>query len=146
MIPDSVLETIMLAGQSDNSRSSSFRKMGWLMLFTVLLWGVMSGPAYWVRGVSALEGLSYAALLCLIPGWVVVYVTSRYPDGGSQAGMVLLGTGLRMAFVLIGMVMLSSRRPDLGLYEFQVWLILFYLAFLVIETAMVVKNLESKEN
>lgn len=133
----------MLARQSDNTKTAAFLKMGWLLLVTMLLWGVMSGPAYWLRGGLALEGLAYAGLFCLIPGWVVVYVTSRYPDAGSQGGMVLLGTGLRMAFVLVGMVMLQSQRPDLGRYEFQLWLIFFYLAFLVIETLMVVKSLET---
>lgn len=141
----------MLARQPDHpeasdSQQSAFRKMLWLLLITVVLWIFMSVPAYWVRGTLALEGLTYASLLCLIPGWVVVYVTSRYPDAGSQGGMVLLGTGLRMAFVLIGMVLLRSRRPDFGHYEFQLWLILFYLAFLVIETLMVVKSIESKDN
>ncbi len=117
--------------------------MGAMLLFACGLWALLAGPAYWSRGVIALEGLTYATLLCLAPGWVVVYVTARYPECGSQATAVLMGTGLRMAFVLVGMVMLQNMRPEFGHYEFQLWLILSYMAFLFLETLMLVKQTDS---
>lgn len=125
---------------SGHASQDALRKIAVLSAAAVGLWLVLSGPAYWLGGTAGLEGLTYAALLCLVPGWLVVYVTSRYPEAGTQATAVLLGTGLRMAFVLIGTIMLQGSRPDLGFREFVVWLICFYLAFLGLETAMLVKR------
>ncbi|MDC0308337.1 MAG: hypothetical protein P8M30_03830 [Planctomycetaceae bacterium] len=125
---------------SHNSLNTAFRRMGFMLLAACGFWLLFAGPAYWSRGTLALEGLTYASLLCLVPGWVVVYVTARYPDSGSQATAVIMGTGLRMAFVLVGMVTLRGLRPEFGHYEFQLWLILFYMAFLFLETLMLVKQ------
>ena len=125
---------------ADNTLSTALRKLALITAAAVGLWLLMAGPAYGLRGLLALEGLTYAGLLCLVPGWVVVYVTCRYPESGSQGAAILLGTGLRMAFVLVGMVMLRNLRPELGHYEFQLWLIIYYIAFLVLETLMIVKQ------
>ena len=135
----------MTVPATENSLATALRKMSLLLSIAAALWLVLAGPAYWLRGTLALEGLSYAVLLCLVPGWLVVYVTTRYPEAGSQATAVLLGTGLRMAFVLIGMVTLKKTRPDLGHYEFQLWVILSYLAFLAVETVMIVKYTQDQE-
>jgi uncharacterized membrane protein YadS len=135
----------MTVSATDRSLATALRKMSLLLSIAGVLWLVLAGPAYWLRGTLALEGLSYAVLLGLVPGWLVVYVTTRYPEAGSQGTAVLLGTGLRMAFVLIGMTMLRSLRPDLGHYEFQLWVILSYLAFLVVETVMIVKYTQDQE-
>lgn len=125
---------------------SATRQTGWLLVAAILMWLISSGPAYWLRGSLALEGLTYAGLLCLLPGLFVVYVTSRFPGAGSPSTGVLLGTGLRMAFVLIGMVVIRNIRPEMGHYEFQLWLVLYYLAFLMIETVIVVKSIDTQEN
>lgn len=122
------------------SQMSATRQAGLLLLVAISMWVVCSGPAYWLRGSLALEGLAYAGVLCLIPGLFVVYVTSRFSGGGSPSTGVLLGTGLRMAFVLIGMVIIRNLRPEMGHYEFQLWLVLDYLAFLVVETVIIVKS------
>jgi len=131
---------------SENSLNTAFRRMGLMLLAACGFWVLFAGPAYWLRGTLALEGLTYASLLCLIPGWVVVYVTARYPESGSQATAVLMGTGLRMAFVLVGMVTLKDLRPEFGHYEFQLWLILYYMAFLFLETLMIVKQNDNTNN
>ena len=125
---------------------SARAKIGVLLAAAGVMWLLMAGPAYWLRGTLGLEGLTYAGLLCLVPGWLVVYVATRYPDAGSQGNAVLLGTGLRMAFVLIGMLVIRDLRPDLGHYEFQLWLILYYLAFLFVETLLVVKYTGAQKN
>ena len=125
---------------SDHSLNTALRRMGFMLLVACGMWALFAGPAYMLRGTLALEGLTYATLLCLVPGWVVVYVTARYPECGSQATAVIMGTGLRMAFVLVGMVMLKNMRPEFGHYEFQFWLILSYMAFLFLETLMLVKQ------
>jgi len=114
------------------------RKIGLLTLVAALMWGAQAYFAYTFAGSDGLEGSAYAAFICLLPGWLVVYVTSRYPDAGSQASAVLLGTGLRMAFVLVGAVVLVKTKPGWGLQEFYVWLLIDYLVFLGLETVMLV--------
>jgi hypothetical protein len=131
---------------TEHSQISAARQTGLLLLVAISMWVLCAGPAYWLRGSLALEGLTYAGILCLIPGLVVVYVTSRFPGGGSPGTGVLLGTGLRLAFVLIGMVMIQNLRPELGHYGFQLWLILYYLAFLTVETLIVIKSTETQDN
>ena len=131
---------------TEHTQISAARQTGWLLLVAILMWVVCSGPAYWLRGLLALEGLTYAGIICLVPGLVVVYVISQFPGGGSPATGVLLGTGLRMAFVLVGLVTLQNLRPELGHYEFQLWLIFYYLAFLAVETLIVVKSTDIQES
>ena len=54
--------------------------------------------------------------------------------GGSQATLVLAAGGLRMFFVLLGALAAKFVVTGYGLKEFFVWLILFYLFTLALET------------
>lgn len=114
------------------------RKLGLLSIIGLLIWGVQLAPAWALGGSEGVEGATCAAILCLLPGWLVVYLTARYPDAGSPLMALLLGMGLRMACVLIGTVVLLDVRPGWGIREFYAWLLVDYFAFLAIETAMVV--------
>jgi hypothetical protein len=111
----------------------------WLALATGGLWVLLLGPAWLVAGRDALIGLSAAAVLCSIPGFVVFWVASIYGPAGAQVPLVILGgTVLRMLFVFLGMVIVQSAAPRLGLREFVVWLLVFYVALLAVETLLVV--------
>lgn len=92
-----------------------------------------------MAGTKGLEGLTYAALLCLIPGWIVFFAASRCADSTRMAMVALGGTGLRLLFVLVGALVLKDSRPDLGFREFQIWLVAFYLAMLFVETLLAVR-------
>ena len=87
-----------------------------------------------------MEGLAYAALLCLAPGWLVFFLAGRYRLANSQASTVVLaGNAVRMLFVLSGLLVVRSLRPHLGFYEFLIWLVVFYLATLLLETLLLVR-------
>ena len=101
------------------------------MILYVLL---VSGLSFAVAGWKGVEGLMYASLLCLIPGWLTVFVGDILKHRESSAYIVLVGTGFRMLFVLVGMVAIKSLRSDLGFREFTVWLIVSYLVALALET------------
>lgn len=101
------------------------------MILYVLL---ASGLSFAVAGWRGVEGLVYASLLCLIPGWMTVFVGDILKHRESSAYIVLVGTGFRMLFVLVGMVAIRSLRPDFGFREFTVWLIVSYLVALALET------------
>lgn len=114
------------------------RKLGLLGVIAILLLGIQLTPAWALAGLEGIEGAACATFLCLLPGWLVVYITSRYPNAGSPGMALLLGTGLRMVFVLAGTIVLMDARPGWGIREFYAWLLFDYFAFLAIETAMVV--------
>jgi hypothetical protein len=116
------------------------RESGILTGATLLFWVLLAYPAWRLGGQPGIEGLTFAALLCLVPGWLVFFVSSRYRVGSAQAIAVLMGTTLRLMFVLFGAFILTSVRKNLGFREFLVWLIVFYLATLTIETWLVLKR------
>jgi hypothetical protein len=107
---------------------------------TVGFWLLLAGPAMWLAGSAGLEGLTIAAAICLVPGWLVFLFASGYGSPNFQAVAVLGGMLLRMAFVLVGTVAVYVARPDLRFREFFVWLLVFYLATLAVETALILKG------
>ena len=76
-------------------------------------------------------------LLCLVPGWMTIYAGDLLKLRDLSAYVVLIGTGLRMMFVLIGFIAVAMFRPDLDLREFAVWVVASYLVALALETWMV---------
>lgn len=112
---------------------------GLLSAIAGVVWLACAGPAYWLAGTLGLEGLSYAALLCLAPGWLVFWLASRYGAANSQSIVVLLGTGLRLVFVLVGVLTIRSVRPELQFREFLVWVVVYYLSMLLAETLLLTR-------
>lgn len=105
------------------------------------MWVLLVAPASWLAGAAGVEGLTWAAAICLVPGWIAMYLASRNPRAGPQAVAAILGaTGLRMAFVLFAVLLMRFVRPELGLREFIVWLLVFYLATLTAETLLVLRK------
>ncbi|MGC1272434.1 MAG: hypothetical protein WBC44_01915 [Planctomycetaceae bacterium] len=98
-------------------------------------WLVLAGPAWWFDGLSGLEGLSIAAALCLIPGWLVFALHSQYGTAAPLA-VLLTGTIGRMATVLIGALAVKAWRPDYDMTLFALFLGAFYVLTLAIETKL----------
>lgn len=76
-----------------------------------------------------------AALLCLVPGWLVFAFHSLYGTAAPTASL-LVGMAGRMAAVLMGALAAKAIRPELDLKSFALWLGLFYLLSLAIETKL----------
>lgn len=128
---------------TESAWRTAARRSGWLTASTGLAWLVLAGLAYRLSGVVGLEGLSVAALLSLVPGWLVfwgVAAVSQAPDQNGQSMAVLAATCVRLMFVLFGVLLMKSIRPDLGLKEFHVWVIAFYGVSLMVETLLLVKS------
>lgn len=121
-------------------RQSAAEQCGWLTAWVAAAWLVLAGPAWLVAGTLGLEGLSYAALLGLIPGWLVFWFASRYGTANIAAKAVLGGMVLRMLVVLAGIALVSAVRPMLGIREFVMWVLVFYLVSLAVETVLVLRN------
>ena len=74
---------------------------GWLAL--VMVGGILllAGPAWAVSGSSGVEGVVYAAGLCLFPGWLV-FLAAAATGGGGDAKVIVGGMLLRIGVVLLG--------------------------------------------
>lgn len=93
--------------------------------------------AFSLAGLRGVEGVGYSVLLCLVPGWLTIFASELLRHKDLAVYAVLLGTGLRVVFVLLGMFVINALRSDLGFREFTVWLISGYLVALALETWMV---------
>jgi hypothetical protein len=103
-----------------------------LVVASVVFALLLAGPAWLVAETKGLIGLAVSAVLCTVPGCLVVAFKGL--AGGSQATLILAAGGLRMFFVLLGALGAKFVVSGYGLKEFFVWLILFYLFTLAIET------------
>jgi len=109
----------------------------------LLVGGLEAAIAFGVVGLPGVEGVVCSVLLCLVPGWLTIYVSSLIQGSEIAPYAVLLGTGFRMCFVLVGLLAIRSVRPDLGFREFAVWLVVNYLVALALETWIVLVSSES---
>lgn len=121
-------------------KQSALGQCIWLLILTSAFWLVLTGPAWLLGGTHGIQGLSIAAVLCVIPGFVVLCISSRSHVGANSANMVLLSTTMRLLVVLFGVLVVQKIRPDLQFWQFLVWIIVFYLATLLLETFVVLKQ------
>ena len=119
------------------------RRCGVLTACAAALWVVLAGPAYAVAGMLGLEGLTYSALLCVLPGCFLFFAIPYFEFAQNKAYAFLAGSGLRMFVVLIATVLLHEVRADLGLKEFLSWLVVFYSVTLLVETLLIVRSPEA---
>jgi hypothetical protein len=126
-----------------SSTQTPLRRCGVLTTCTAALWAILAGPAFWLAGNLGLEGLTYAALLCWLPGCLLFFAIPLFEFAKNKAYAFLAGSGLRMAVVLIATLILQELRADLGLKEFLGWLIAFYSVTLLVETLLIVKSPEA---
>jgi hypothetical protein len=106
---------------------------------TAGLWLAAALPAWYCLGEVALLHASLAAALCLVPivatlGWAC-RAGQRSPM--HQLIVVFGGTGLRMAFVLGGGLANFFLVPGCRVAAFWIWVLVFYLATLVLEVGLV---------
>jgi hypothetical protein len=122
----------------------AWSRCAWLTLAAAALWLALLGPAWLIAGREGLLGVSAAALICVVPGWIVFWIAAAYGTAGSQVPLVVLGGMLlRMIFVFLGMVIIQSADPRLGFREFVVWLLAFYAVLLAVETFLVLPRTDS---
>ena len=111
-----------------------------LLLVAAGLVVVCAGPAYYLAGPAGLEGLGYAAFLCLLPGCLALMLQGLARTDALRVTLAMAASGLRLLLVLAGVISVRMARPDLGIKEFFVWLILFYLATLAVETGLLLQS------
>ena len=113
------------------------RRQAVFTLGMLVFGGLAAAVAFGAVGLKGVEGVCYSVLLCLIPGWLTIYSSVLLKSPQLTAYVVLVGTALRMVFVLMGLFAVGVLRQDLGFREFTVWVIFSYLVALALETWMV---------
>ncbi|MCA9041519.1 MAG: hypothetical protein KDA65_14295 [Planctomycetaceae bacterium] len=114
-----------------------------LVLWTLGFSLFLAVPAYLMVGPQALSGLSLAAFLCLVPGWLVFLLYSRYGDPSQVTVGFLIGSGIRLAIVLGGFVAVDKSNLFSSRLEFVPWLGILFLFTLIIETRLLLKFISS---
>ena len=137
----------MTAVDEGTGRWQSFRRQCLMLLYPMAAaWLVLVGIANWWTGLSGVIGISWAAILCLVPGWLAFLVGARYFGSNSQGVAFLLGMGVRLVTVALAAVFLIDTRPEFTLKSFVVWLLLFYLWALVLETRLAVQQMRTSRD
>ena len=90
----------------------------------------------WV-GDRAVFGVVCSVGLCLIPGWMTIFMSALMWGPVMSVRLVMVATVNRLLVVIVGYLAVSSQWPDLGLLDFPVWLSLVYLLSLAIETWLI---------
>jgi hypothetical protein len=114
---------------------------GWrLAVFTaavVAAWALLAWPAHRLDGRWGLAGSGVAAGLCLVPGWITLYVSGRLRGPASAAFAALGGMVLRLVFVLGAGTGVYFAVDGFTPRNLLLWLVVFYGITLALETALV---------
>src|SRR6476661_5067584 len=78
----------------------------------LVAWALSACVGYGISGADGLLGVTIAAVLCLTPGWLVFIFQSLYGTA-APLGVVIVGSVIRMAVVLVGALVMKAARPDL---------------------------------
>jgi hypothetical protein len=119
----------------ESSRSGSLKAVIWLTIVVTAGWVICFWPAKLLRGEAGVGWMSLAAICCLVPGWIVVFL-SRLAIFPNDLAAMLFQTLLRLGLVGAVALAVSQWRPELGIADFYGWLIGFYLLALAAETKL----------
>jgi hypothetical protein len=103
-----------------------------------VLWLLSLVPARHFFGVVGIEAAAVSAVCCLAGGCLTFWLAGRASKPQHQAFAVLLGTGIRGVAALIGVAVMQYVL-DLVKENYLVWLGLFYLVSLALETFLMTK-------
>ena len=117
-------------------------QQSWLAASNLLLGLVLWLPISRHFGEVGVEGLVTAAVLCLVPGLVILLLQSVWSAGGLAGFGALAGGVVRALFALAGFLVIRRLRPEMPPVMFGSLLSVFYLVSLGVETWMIVDSLD----
>ena len=120
---------------TQNSRGAGIKSALWLTFFVALGWALCFWPARTLRGEAGVWWMSLAAIAVLVPGWIIVFLSSAAILRNDLMAM-LVQTMIRLFSVAGTAVAVKKLRPDLGIIDFFGWLIAFYLLALAVEVTL----------
>ncbi len=110
-----------------------------LTLVLVLVWVVVTPVAWWIAGSAGLLGSSISSAVTLILGGISIALFHYFGEG-NRVSAVMAVTNLRLFGTLGAALAVQSLRPEWGLKEFYVWLLVNYLTGLAWETYILKSN------
>jgi hypothetical protein len=105
------------------------------------LWLVLLAPAWWWYGELALLQSGVALALSLVPAVATLIWADRVWKNSPEMQLLaaLGGSGVRMAIVLGVGAFLYFQYPETFSAAFLVWLLVFYMVFLALEMALLLR-------
>jgi hypothetical protein len=112
----------------------------WLVCGAMGLWLVALYPGWLLAGEQALLQSTTAVLLCLIPALATFYWAIRSGNSPEKQLLATLGgSGIRVFTVVVAGFALYLTWPEVFNDFFWVWIAIFYLFLLALETFLLVK-------
>ena len=116
----------------------------WLGLSLAAAWLVLSLPVAFLVGESSLGWLAMAAAACFLPGCLVLSLQPMWQSAGAAGFGAMSGAVLRIVFVAAIMLVVAVTRRDVAVLVFAFGLSVFYLVALLVETLLVVQDLDRR--
>jgi hypothetical protein len=98
-------------------------------------WAICFWPARWLRGDDGVFWMSVAAFCCLVPGWIVVFI-SRLGIFTDNLVVSLIQMSVRLVCVVGAAVVVKSGWPQLRAGDFFGWLVGFYVMTMLLEVIL----------
>lgn len=85
-----------------------------------------------MNGQAGVFWMSIAAICCLVPGWIVVFLSGLaiFPN---DLTVMVVQTMVRMFTIGGAAVILKKLKPEIGFADFYGWLVGFYLLAMAVE-------------
>jgi hypothetical protein len=120
------------------------RRLGMLIAGTLCVWAVLALPAALLLGGPPYEVSIAAAMVCLVPAVLTLFLADRLRDRPPEEKIViaLVCTFLRMGLAVGLGVLLYFQVPLLrtNAAAFIGWGVVFYLVTLALETALLYRD------
>ena len=130
---------------TESSLKSGLVSAFWLTVTVAAGWVVCVFPARMLRGDSGVWWMTIAAICCLIPGWIVVFL-SMVAIVRNEFTAMAIQMLIRLFAVASVALVVRRFRPELGFVDFFGWLVGFYLLALVTEVVVLRKNALGKKS
>jgi len=120
------------------------RSATWLTCAIGALLVLLMPFALWNSGATGAIEVTIAAAICLLPGLVALWFTSQSAGSNQVLFGLLFSMGLRILPPLVICLALSLRSTGAEYFSFIVYLLLFYMATLALETTLSVRLVQPK--
>lgn len=117
---------------TEQNQGNSLWSAATLTFAIVIGWVICFWPARLMNGQDGVFWMSIAAICCLVPGWIVVFLSGLaiFPN---DLTVMLVQTMVRMFIIGGAAVVLRKLRPEVGFADFYGWLVGFYLLAMAVE-------------
>ncbi|MCA9036484.1 MAG: hypothetical protein KDA91_15220 [Planctomycetaceae bacterium] len=125
------------------AESGFIRAAATLSVVLVFGWILCFWPARILRGEAGVQWMTLAAICCLVPGWIVVFL-SGLAIVRNELAALLLQTSVRLFSVAGAALFVRKMRPEFGFADFSGWLVLFYLLSMATEVWLLKRSLRRR--